>query len=224
MADDRKTGYKFKQRTKEGAIHPGEDLNSGKTAYADLGVEVRPMAAGEVVFAKNAGPGWGNIVVLYHPELSRLFGHEVYSRYAHFSKLFVKVGQIVSMDYVMALCGRSGTGSPHCHWEVLKKKLDRWTRYTHGWTPTKIDEYFLSPYQFVKSANELASKVPEYAEDAVKKAISKMIAVKWDDPQEIIGDATVEQIFVNFGVLNKKEGSITKARFLVALDRLGILD
>lgn len=230
MKDDRKTGYKYGQKTAEGVIHPGEDLNSGKSGSSDLGLEINPMSDGEVIFVKNAGIGWGNIVVIYHPEISRLLGEDIYSRCAHFSKIWVKVGQKVTMADVVGLCGKSGTKSPHCHWEVLKKKLDRWDRYTRDdngkpWSMAKVQEYFYPPYEFIERVNKLQSQtVPEFAEKAVEKAIKKMAATKWDNPNEVIGDATVEQVFINLGVLNKKEGNITKARFIVALDRLGVFD
>ena len=162
MKDDRKTGYGFTQRTAEGYLHPAEDINSGKTGDADYGMPVYPMAAGEVVFAENAGGAWGNIIVVHHPELEALVGHPVWSRCAHFSKINVKVGAQVKMGIPMALCGKSGTPSPHTHWEVIIKKLPTWKKYTHDngkpWDLKKVKEHFDAPYEFIKKVNILGHK------------------------------------------------------------------
>ena len=217
MLDDRKTGYQFLSKVNASTYHPGEDLNAGETGYADLGLNVHAMADGEVVYSRNAGSGWGNLVVIWHEELG------VWSRYAHFQSVSVVAGQRVSKGKVIGRCGKSGTGSPHCHWEVLKKKLDRWTRYPNGWSKEKVLEYWVSPYEFVREANSKASVVPEYAVEAVKKAQEKLISIKTDDINSIVGNATAEQIFINLGVLHQKEGDLSKARLLVALERLGLL-
>ena len=224
MLDDRKTGFQFLSKVNRSTLHPGCDLNFGKTAWADFMAEVKPMAKGVVEYSRNAGPGWGNIVVIYHHELTRLFGHPVYSRYAHFHKVFVKEGQEVDMSTVIGLCGKSGTSSPHCHWEVLKRKLGRWTLYPNGWSKEDVLKYWINPYEFMQKANEKAGEVSEFAIESVEKAIGKMIATKWTNPKEIVGDATVEQVFINLGVLNQREGNLTKERLIVALDRLKVFD
>jgi murein DD-endopeptidase MepM/ murein hydrolase activator NlpD len=223
MRDNRKTGYKFLDRTKTGALHAGEDLNFGTSGYSDLGEPVKSMSAGIVEYARYSGGGWGNLVVIYHPQLSKMLGHDVWTRYAHFKQIYVGIGQVVNVGDVIGLCGKSGTGSPHCHWEVIIKKLKAWTSYTNGWSLAKVKQYFASPYDFLKAVNKQYEEVPDYAIESVKKAADKLISMKVSDINKIIGDATAEQIFINLGVLNKAEGNLSKARFLVALDRMGLL-
>lgn len=216
MRDDRKTGYKFLQPIKGGGYHPGEDLNSGNSAYADLGKPVKAMMTGKIIYAKYSGRGWGNIVVILHEK------EQIWSRYAHFSQIFVKNGDIVMTGDIIGHCGKSGTASPHLHWEVIKKELPRWTFYPNGWSTTKILEHWENPYKFVERMNE--QFVPEWMKESVDKAISKMIEADWSDPNEVIGDATIETMLVKMGALSKQEGNLTKGRFVVALDRLGLLD
>ena len=88
MKHERNSGYSFLDKIKgKNGFHPGEDLNSGRHAFSDMNMEVKPASSGRVVFASFAGQGWGNLVVIYHPELSELFGHPVWSRMAHFKSI-----------------------------------------------------------------------------------------------------------------------------------------
>lgn len=207
MMDDRKTGYKFLQKTKEGLLHAGEDLNSGKTGNSDLGKDIKPMSDGEVVFVKNAGIGWGNIMVIYHPEISRIIGEEIFTRCAHFSKVFVQVGQKVTMSDVVALCGKSGTGSPHCHWEVVRGKLDRWTRYTRhdngkAWSAKEVQDRFYSPYEFVKRVNNIvATLIPEYARSDWQGAMQTK-DFPFKDPFQELDINQLQEVFKFYGLLN----------------------
>ena len=228
MLDDRKSGYGFlspvSSHGKWRAWHCGNDLNFGKTAWADFDAEVKPMADGKVVYSRNAGPGWGNLVVIYHHELTKLFGDPIYSRYAHFNKVLVSAEQEVTKSSVIGFCGKTGTSSPHVHWEVLKRKLDHWTLYPNGWSEEKVLKYWFNPYKFMEEANQKANEVSEFAEESVEKAIGKMIATQWTNPKQIVGDAVVEQVFINLGVLKQREGNLTKERLIVALDRLHVFD
>lgn len=70
---------------------------------------------------------------------------------------------------------------------------------------------------------EQESKYPIWAVKSIEKA-KKLGVVEWDNPNEIVGNMTTEAIFRKLGVLNETSGNITKARLVVALDRLGVLD
>lgn len=222
MLDERKTGYSFLapvyKKGKWQAWHCGEDLNSGNSASADFKLEIKPMAKGKVIYSRNAGIGWGNLLVIWHEEL------KVWSRYAHFYKVNVKEGDEVDLNTVIGLCGKSGTGSVHCHWEVIIKHLPgTWTLYPNGWNKKKVLEYWTSPYEFLNKINMTTPQVSEFAKESFDKAKNKLANLKLDNPQQIIGDATVEQIFIDLDVFSQKVGNVTKERFLVALDRLGLL-
>lgn len=88
-----------------GRLHKGVDwaCPTGTTVYAS--------SAGTVIQASYNG-GYGNNVVISHPD-GRL------TRYAHNSKLLVRVGQTVKQGEAIALSGNTGRSTgPHVHFEI----------------------------------------------------------------------------------------------------------
>ncbi len=89
------------------AFHGGLDF------AANRGTEIRAAAGGMVVFA-----GWSNdfgwLVEIDH-------GNGLLTRYAHASKLAVKIGMVVAPGDVVSYVGSSGRSTgPHLHFEVLR--------------------------------------------------------------------------------------------------------
>ena len=88
-----------------GRMHKGVDwaCPTGTTVFASCG--------GTVIQASYSG-GYGNNVVIQHPD-GRL------TRYAHNSKLLVRVGQHVEQGQPIALSGSTGNSTgPHVHFEI----------------------------------------------------------------------------------------------------------
>lgn len=218
-------GYKFGDTVvKDGkavAIHPGDDLNFGSSGNAEIGAPMKPMSDGEVIFAQNGGDGWGNVLVIWHPRLNR------WTRNGHLNKFYVKVGQQVKMSDIVGEVGKTGTGSAHDHFEIIKKKLPSWLTYpnlSQGWTLEKVKEYWENPREFIERVNKEAAQIPAWAQPSVDKAIAKKIALQWDNPQEIVGNAGAEDIFFNLGAITEKQGNLSKVRLIVAADRLNLLN
>jgi murein DD-endopeptidase MepM/ murein hydrolase activator NlpD len=87
------------------AMHTGVDFR------AKAGLPIPATAPGTVVSAGPAG-GYGNMVEIDH-------GHGVSTRYAHLSKINVKVGQVVSKGTIVGKAGSTGRSTaPHLHYEV----------------------------------------------------------------------------------------------------------
>jgi murein DD-endopeptidase MepM/ murein hydrolase activator NlpD len=98
------------------APHTGADL------HAITGTPVHATNRGRVVLAKNLF-FTGNTVILDH-------GLGIYSLYAHFSRIDVKIGDMVSSSEQIGLSGATGrvTG-PHLHWgmTVQGARVDPYT-------------------------------------------------------------------------------------------------
>ncbi len=145
IPNDRETGYKFIDKI-PGGFHLGEDLNAGKTANADYGLPVIAPFDGVIEYVQPKGSGWG-VIVAYNAEIERWW------RLGHLKDFVVKKGDIVKGGQIVGHCGKTGTPSPHCHFEVWKKKLSSWTAYPKNWTKQKIFEYFEAPFDFMNDRN-----------------------------------------------------------------------
>jgi len=86
--------------------HPGIDIAN------KIGTPLYAADSGRVIFA-GVSRGYGNNIVIDH-------GNGRKTRYAHASKLFVKVGNQVKRGQTIAAMGSSGWSTgPHVHFEVL---------------------------------------------------------------------------------------------------------
>lgn len=91
-----------------GRMHYGIDI------AVNTGTPVRASARGRVSFAGWNG-GYGYLVIIDH-------GNNVETRYAHLSRILVKVGQYVSRGDVIAHSGNTGNSTgPHLHFEIRYK-------------------------------------------------------------------------------------------------------
>jgi len=101
-------GWRIDPFTGANAMHEGVDFvaNAGTPIYA---------SAGGVVDYAGLDGGYGNMVEIDH-------GNNLVTRYAHASKLLVKVGQVVRRGQEIAEVGSTGrsTGN-HLHFEVRYK-------------------------------------------------------------------------------------------------------
>jgi murein DD-endopeptidase MepM/ murein hydrolase activator NlpD len=98
--------------------HLGADLNGPGGGDTDLGMPVYAIADGEVVFAADAGPGWGNVVRVVHrlPE-----GGAVESVYAHLLDVEVRPGARVTRRKRIGSVGNAGGRyKAHLHLELRR--------------------------------------------------------------------------------------------------------
>ncbi|KJK01614.1 peptidase M23 [Pseudomonas sp. 21] len=88
------------------AFHSGQDFS------APTGSPIHAAAGGRVIVA-GPNPSYGNRVEIDH-------GNGLVTRYAHASKLLVKVGDVVLPGQEIAKVGSTGRSTgPHLHFEVL---------------------------------------------------------------------------------------------------------
>lgn len=64
----------------------------------------------------------------------------------------IVVGKHVRKGDLLGHCGKSGTTSPHCHYEVLNSKPDAWLQYPAArWTLAQIKAIYLDPSPWITS-------------------------------------------------------------------------
>jgi len=91
--------------TRWGRMHYGLDI------AVPSGTPVRASAAGKVTYAGSMG-SYGLLVIIDH-------GNRVETRYAHNSRIVVKVGQRVKRGDIIAYSGNTGNSTgPHLHFEI----------------------------------------------------------------------------------------------------------
>lgn len=101
-------GWRYHPITGVWSFHSGIDLG-----YA-AGTPVSALFDGIVAQAGDYGDGYGNQVLLYHPEI------DAYTRYAHMSEVDVTVDQYVPQGGILGLVGATGRATgPHLHLEYI---------------------------------------------------------------------------------------------------------
>jgi len=103
-------GWRLDPFTGSNAMHEGVDF------MANAGTAIRASAGGVVAYA-SLHSQYGNMVEIDH-------GNDIVTRYAHASRLLVKVGQVVRRGEKVAEVGSTGrsTGN-HLHFEVRYKGI-----------------------------------------------------------------------------------------------------
>ncbi len=98
-------GYRIDPFTGRQAMHDGVDFSS------PAGTPILASASGKVVKSEMEA-GYGNVVDVDH-------GNGLVTRYAHASKLMVKLGDLVVRGQTLAEVGNTGRSTaPHLHFEV----------------------------------------------------------------------------------------------------------
>ncbi|MGY2717936.1 murein DD-endopeptidase MepM/ murein hydrolase activator NlpD [Thermostichus sp. MS-CIW-15] len=91
---------------RRGRFHAGVDIPG------PVGSPIVAVQEGEVIFAGNAGDGYGNRVDIRHP-------NGIVTRYAHGHRIYVSKGQYVQQGQVIMSRGNTGRSTgPHLHFEV----------------------------------------------------------------------------------------------------------
>ena len=86
-------------------------MHEGVDYMVPTGTPIHASAGGMVGYA-DKHPQYGDMIEIDH-------GNRVITRYAHASKLMVKVGQMVRRGQEIALSGSTGRSTgPHLHFEV----------------------------------------------------------------------------------------------------------
>lgn len=100
-------GWRIDPFSGKKAFHEGVDF------MAETGTPVKAAAGGVVVYS-DYHPQYGNMIAIDH-------GNGTVSRYAHASRLLVKVNDIVLQGQKIAEVGSTGRSTgPHLHFEVLR--------------------------------------------------------------------------------------------------------
>jgi Membrane proteins related to metalloendopeptidases len=126
--------------------HLGDDLNGIGGENSDLGDPIYAVADGRVLLARDAGPGWGNVVIVLHAYIENGERRYVQSYYGHVESMLVHVGDDVRRGQQVATVGTAnGRYLAHLHFEIREFITPfigpGYREDTHGWlNPTAFIE------------------------------------------------------------------------------------
>jgi murein DD-endopeptidase MepM/ murein hydrolase activator NlpD len=99
--------------------HLGDDLNGIGGENSDQGDPVFAVADGQVIFAEEAGPGWGNVIIVLHAYEENGRRKFVQSYYGHVETIMVERKQPVHRGQQIATIGTAdGRYWAHLHFEM----------------------------------------------------------------------------------------------------------
>jgi len=119
-------------------LHLGEDWNGNGGGNTDCGLPVRASANGVITYSKNAGIGWGKVVMIDHilPD-----GSEVQTLYGHLKEISKSDGTVSMGEVIGTIGDGDGRYSCHLHFEMRSRNSSEWgmpgTGYSGsngGWT------------------------------------------------------------------------------------------
>src|SRR6202165_3999029 len=85
--------------------HLGDDLNGIGGENSDLGDPIYDVADGRVLLAGEAGPGWGNVIIMVHAYEENGVRKFVQSYYAHLDTMLVRPKENVRRGQEIATVG-----------------------------------------------------------------------------------------------------------------------
>lgn len=124
--------------------HLGEDWNKNTGGNTDCGEPVYAMADGVITYAEDAGPGWGNVIIITH-QLSD--GKKVQSLYGHLQEILKSSGEVKKRDQIGKIGNANGRYICHLHFELREEKCPSWDEVYVGYSPVRYG--WLDPSDFI---------------------------------------------------------------------------
>ncbi len=111
--------------------HLGEDWNKNTGGNTDCGEPVYATANGIITFAQDAGPGWGNVVIVEHTLPS---GERVQSLYGHMLEIARKEGDVKKREQIGNVGNANGRYPCHLHFEMRTRDCPMWNQAGGGYS------------------------------------------------------------------------------------------
>ncbi len=124
--------------------HLGEDWNKNSGGNSDCGEPVYAAANGIIVYAENAGIGWGNVVIIEHnlPDEKK-----VQTLYGHLQKILRTSGEVKLRDQIGEVGNADGKYLCHLHFELRDESCPMWNQAGAGYSAE--NKGWLDPSDFI---------------------------------------------------------------------------
>jgi murein DD-endopeptidase MepM/ murein hydrolase activator NlpD len=124
--------------------HLGEDWNKTTGGNTDCGEPVYATADGQITFAKDAGAGWGNVVIIEHTSAD---GTKIQSLYGHLETILKTQGDVKRREQIGTIGGASGRYPCHLHFEIRWTACPVWNQTGNGYGGEKHG--WIDPSEFI---------------------------------------------------------------------------
>lgn len=125
--------------------HLGEDWNKTSGGNTDCGESVYAAAEGRIVFAADAGAGWGNVLIIEHVAED---GTKVQSLYGHLETLAKTNGEVKRRERIGTVGSANGRYLCHLHFEIRWAECPFWNQSGHGYADDKHG--WIDPSEFIE--------------------------------------------------------------------------
>ena len=124
--------------------HLGEDWNKNTGGDTDCGEPVYAIANGFITYAGDAGPGWGNVIIVTHtmPE-----GTRIQSLYGHLQEILKSSGEVNKSEQIGKVGNANGKYLCHLHLELRDESCPSWDAVFVGYSPIRYG--WLDPSDFI---------------------------------------------------------------------------
>ena len=127
-------------------FHLGEDWNKNSGGNTDCGEPVYAIGNGVIVYAENAGPGWGNVLIIEHTLLD---GKKVESLYGHLKEFVKTSGEVKKRELIAKVGNANGKYLCHLHLEIRDETSPMWHKAGVGYSGET--KGWLEPSEFIDS-------------------------------------------------------------------------
>ena len=124
--------------------HLGEDWNKNTGGNTDCGQPVYSATNGIITFARDAGPGWGNVVIVTHTLTD---GTKVQSLYGHLLEITKTNGEVKKREQIGKVGNANGKYLCHLHFEIRDESCPSWDMVFVGYSPIRYG--WVDPSDFI---------------------------------------------------------------------------
>lgn len=125
--------------------HLGEDWNKTTGGDTDCGEPVYATADGEILFARDAGPGWGNVVMIEHTAPDRT---KLRSLYGHLQTIIRSSGTVKRREQIGTVGSANGRYKCHLHFEIRWSECPLWNEPGPGYSDDRHG--WIDPSEFIE--------------------------------------------------------------------------
>ena len=107
------------------------DWNKNTGGNTDCGEPVYASADGVITYAQDAGPGWGNVVIIEHTLPS---GEKIESLYGHMQTILKTDGEVKKREQIGKVGNANGRYPCHLHFEIRTSDCPMWNQPGPGYS------------------------------------------------------------------------------------------